>query len=154
MPAGKRRMQPDEGEIEPKRVMTPTVTCESIGISPAFDPNRVLLRRVFYIGPEKTKYVSIGFYPSRNYQPLVELGGPEKIPILLADRHVGFLAEHLPALIEGLCTNERYACRDEDFRMNTTAGYRVARMNLGTQFISFKLRELKHLNYKLYMVRN
>ena len=84
----------------------------------------------------------------------MELGGPEKIPILLADRHVGFLDEHLPALIEGLCTNKRYACRDVDFRMNTTGIYRVARMYLSTQFISFKLREMQHLSHVLYKVRN
>ena len=81
MPAGKRRMQPDGGggdvATAPKRVMAPELdTCKSI--NSAFDPNRVLLRRVFFIGPEKTKYISIGFYPTRKYQPLVVIGVPRK----------------------------------------------------------------------------
>ena len=85
MPIGKKRMQPDvEGEgtnTSPKRVMAPQIdTCTSFeSINPAYDPNRVLLRRIF-IGAEKTRYISIGYYPARNYQPLVEIGGPEKTP--------------------------------------------------------------------------
>ena len=82
MPAGKRRVQPQEGRGDggataPKCDKAPEIeTCNSLPegiINPAFDPKRVLLRRVFFFGPEKTKYISIGFYPSRNSQPLVEL---------------------------------------------------------------------------------
>jgi len=112
MPSGKRRVQPrgDDEDTPPKRVVKATEidTCNSFPedvISPAFDPNRFLLRRVFFIGPEKIKYISIGFYPTRNYQLLVELGGPEKIPIILTDNHMRFLVEHLPRQITGLCTN-------------------------------------------------
>ena len=159
MPAGNRRVQPrgDGSVTTPKRVVkAPDIeTCNSFPegiISPTFDPNMVLLRRVFFIGPEKTKYVSIGLYPTRNYQPLVEFGGPEKIPILLTDRHVRFRAEHLPPQIDGLYTNEYYACNDEDFRMNSTGSFRVARVTLGKQYISFKLHELRHLSYILFMV--
>ena len=36
-----------------------------------FDPNKVLLRRVFFLDPEKSKYISVGFYTARNYQPMV-----------------------------------------------------------------------------------
>ena len=43
-------------------------------VSHAFDPKRVLLRRVFFIDEDRTKYVSVGLYPARDYQPLVELG--------------------------------------------------------------------------------
>ena len=53
-----------------------------------FDPNRVLLRRVFFLDTDKTRYISVGYYPSRNYQPLVEIGTPKQIPILLSDHHV------------------------------------------------------------------
>jgi len=43
-------------------------------ISPAFEPKRVLLRRLFLIDDDRTKYVSVGFYPTRDYQPFVEFG--------------------------------------------------------------------------------
>ena len=143
-------MQPRDEDTAPKRVVKALEldTCnlfpEDI-ISPAFDPNRVLLSRVFFIGPKKTKYVSIGFYPTRNYQQLVELGGPEKIPIRLTDKHVRFLDEHIPRQITALCTNEYYTC-DEDFRMNSTGSFRVARVTLGKQYISFKIHEQRHLS--------
>jgi len=48
-----------------------------------FDPNKVLLRRVFFLDHEKTKYISVEFYPARNYQPLVEVGSPKSTPIVL-----------------------------------------------------------------------
>ena len=84
----------------------------------------------------------------------MELGGPEKTPIILTDHHVYFLSEHLPAQIEDLCSDAHYTCRDEDFRMNTAGSYRVASVYMGKRFIFFKLRELQHLSYLLYMVRN
>ena len=31
-------------------------------VNPPFDPSRVLLRRVFFLDLEKTKYISVGFY--------------------------------------------------------------------------------------------
>jgi len=40
----------------------------------AFDPKRALLRRMFFINEDETKYVSVGFYPARDYQTLVEFG--------------------------------------------------------------------------------
>jgi len=42
--------------------------------SPAFNPQRVLLRRLFIFNSDRTKYVSVGFYPASDYQPLVEFG--------------------------------------------------------------------------------
>jgi len=65
-----------------------------------FDLNRVLIRRVFFLDPEKTRYISVAYYPSRNYQPLVEIGTPKKHHILLTDHHVSTLAEHLPAQVD------------------------------------------------------
>jgi hypothetical protein len=40
----------------------------------AFDPKRVLLCRLFFINEDRTKYVSVAFYPARDYLPLVEFG--------------------------------------------------------------------------------
>jgi hypothetical protein len=42
-------------------------TCKFLAeqINPAFDPNKVLLRRVSFINDEKGKYVSVGFYPAK-----------------------------------------------------------------------------------------
>jgi len=163
MQSGKRRTlrsPANEGDTLPTRVIrAPEIDlCNSFPetiISPAFDPTRVLLRRIFFIGPEKRKYVSTGFYPKRNYQPLVELGGPRTVPLLLTDGHMQFLADHLSRQITGLCTNEYYSCSDgEGLRMNSTGSFRVARVYLGKQYIAFRLDELRHLSYILFMVIN
>ena len=42
--------------------------------NPAIDPKRLLLRLLFFINEDRTNFVSVGFYPSRDYQPLVEFG--------------------------------------------------------------------------------
>jgi len=42
--------------------------------NPSFDPKWILLRRLFFINEDRTKYVSLGFYPARDYLPLVEFG--------------------------------------------------------------------------------
>jgi len=34
------------------------------------NPNRAVLRRVFFIEKDKSKFVSVGYYPARGYQPL------------------------------------------------------------------------------------
>jgi hypothetical protein len=126
-------------------------------ISPAFDPNRVLLRRVFFTDEDKTGYISVGFYPARNYQPLVEFGHikREKPTILvLNDRHVKTLTEILPRICEFLCRVENYEYSDRDFRLNTTPGWLVAKMTLNKKFISLRLVELQHLSRMFHVVQN
>jgi len=47
----------------------PSDICTYWTANPAFDPKRVLLRLIFFINEDKTKYMSVGFYPARDYQP-------------------------------------------------------------------------------------
>ena len=77
---------------------------------PAFDPSRVLLRRVFFLNDEKSRYVSVGFYPAHNYQQLVEFGGTRFLPLVLPADYVNIVAERLPGLVETMCRNEH--CSD------------------------------------------
>jgi hypothetical protein len=48
-------------------------------ISLVFDPKRVLLPRTSFINEDYSKYVSVGFYPARDYQPLVEFEAYKKV---------------------------------------------------------------------------
>ena len=98
-------------------------------VGPAFDPNRVLLRRVFFLNDDKSKYVSVGFYPEHNYQLLFEFGGTSLLPLVLTAEYVNIAAERLPGLVEALCRNEHFQWSSEDkvFRMNSTGSYRIAR---------------------------
>jgi hypothetical protein len=67
---------------------------ESVGLT--FDRQRVQIRRVFFLNIDKSKYVSVGFYPALDYQPLVEFGGSQNKPIFITPDIVESLAQHLP----------------------------------------------------------
>ena len=123
-----------------------------------FDPNRVLLRRVSFLDPDKTKYTSVGFYPSRNYQPLVELGRPKVTPLLLTDSHVQTLAEHLPSQLDALWRDEFYNVHDGDFSMHSATPYKTpllfagAKKNRKTIFL--RMPEFRYLTYIFPLVQN
>jgi hypothetical protein len=91
-------------ELEPSNI------CTYWHNNPAFDPKRVLLRRLFFINEDRTKYVCVGFYPARDYLPLVEFGivrrggGPKTL--ILSHEQVDALAEVLPTLRDDMCSGE------------------------------------------------
>jgi len=138
--------------------LDPTTISYTEATSLLFDPNRVLLRRVFFLVPNKTRYISVGYYPSRNYQPLVEIGTPKQHPILLTDRHVYTLADHLPAQVDALWRDDFYTVRDEGFSMHSATPYKTAILTLGVKqnkrSVSLKLQELRYLNYIFPIVQN
>jgi len=47
------------------------------------NPNRAMLRLVFFIAEDKSKFVSVAYFPARGDQPLAEFGGAKKLPLLL-----------------------------------------------------------------------
>ena len=77
-------------------------------VGPAFDPSRILLRRLFFLNDDKSKYVSVGFYPAHNYQPLVEYGGTRFLPRMLTAGDVNIVTELLPGLLKAMCRNKYY----------------------------------------------
>jgi hypothetical protein len=87
---------------------------------------RVLLRSVFFQNNEKSRYVSIVFYPAHDYQIFVEFGGSRIQPITLTEQHVKTSAGHLPKLCEAMYLGERYTCKDGVFRLQCSGTYSVA----------------------------
>jgi hypothetical protein len=155
--SGKQRSS-SSSRSKPKTVPAPhfdACTFLEETISPLFDPNRVLLRRVFFINQEKTRYVSVGFYPAQNYQPLVEFGGSRIKPITLNEKQVSTLAVHLPRLYQELCNSGGFHVKvDEDFAISTTASNNVARFTMSGQRIQLKIAELRYLKDMFYIVQN
>ena len=145
---------------QPKVVRPPEFDTYSFYVkagSPAFDPKRVLLRRVFFINGDRTKYVSVGFYPASDYQMLEEFGAVKRNKpniLVLTDQHVKTMAEFLPRICESMCGNEQYGFKDGDFILNTTGSYRVARLYLDKEYISLKLVELQYLSKMFHVVPN
>jgi hypothetical protein len=123
---------------------------------PALDPNRALLRRVFFLNDEKSRYVSVGFYPAHNYQPLVEFGGTRIRPLVLPVDYVNIVVERLPDLVESMHRNESFVWRSEDkvFKMHSTRSLRIARFTNNKQWISIKLQELRNLHYIFHIITN
>jgi len=119
----------------------PNSTCLD-DVSTVFaNPNRAMPRRVFFIAEDKSKFVSVGFYAARGNQPLAEFGGAKKLPLLLDAQQLQTMAENIATLCNALSTNEHFS-KNGDFKMNTTCSYRIARVYLGKQYLSFTYGEL------------
>jgi len=145
---------------QPKLIRPPEFdTCNFYveNVNLAFDPKRALLRRLFFYRRRQDTYVSVGFYPTRDYQPFVEFGSVNKngsTILILDDRQVNKMAECLPTICESMCGNEQDGCKERNFRINTTGSYRTARIYLDRQYISLKLGDLQCLSRKFYVVQN
>jgi len=129
-------------------------TCMDIVSTAIANPNRAMLRCVFFIAEDQSKFVSVGYYPARGYQPLAEFGGAKKLPLLLDAQQLQTLAENIAALCNALSANEHFSKNDGDLKMNTTGSYRIARVYLGKQSLSFTYEELRNLAYIMYMIQN
>jgi len=127
--------------------------------SPALDPNRALLRRVFFLNDDRNKYVSVAYYPSQGYSALVEFGTSKNAPLRLTEQHFAILTEHLPGLLAALCGDEYYNTGVKDnFSIVTGGSYKTVFMFLGLgkhrkQFV-FKMHELQYLNSIMHIVTN
>jgi len=88
----------------------PTNFCTYWPNNPAFDHKRVLLLRLFFINEDRTKYVSVGFYPAPDYLPLMEFGvvrrGDGTKTLNLSDEQLDAMAEGLPMLLDAMCCVE------------------------------------------------
>ena len=81
--------------------------------------------------------MSVGYYPARGYQQLAEFGVAKKLSLLLDSQQLQTLAENIATLCNALSANEHFSKKDGDFKINTTGSYRIARVYLGKQYLSF-----------------
>jgi hypothetical protein len=142
---------------EPKQptVRAPPEPCGIIeALNPAFDPSRVLLRRLFFLNADKTKYVSIGFYPTRNYEPCVELGGAKQKPVILTQQYVTTLGNHLPDIVQSVCVGEQFTYSYAPFRINSTGSYKVTRVTVDKAYMYLKQTELVTLFHMFYVIQS
>jgi hypothetical protein len=143
----------DEGSPEPKR-QAPDSLAYVEPVSPIFDPKGVLLKRVFFVNADKSKHVSVGFYPARNYEPMVVFGSVRNNPIIVTETQVRFLAEHITRMCESLCNNESTSFKDGYLRLTTTGSIKAARLYLGKQYMSLKLQELRYIRDMFCIIHN
>ena len=122
--------------------LKPHNICTYCPNNPAFDPKRVLLRRLFFINEDRTEYVSVGFYPARDYLPLVDFGvvrrGGGRKTLILSDEQVDAQAEALPTLWDDMCSGEtsvggsqvREWCIPAGFDTQTASGTSIRRFTV------------------------
>jgi len=125
--------QLQEGELE----QLPTINdvCTYWPPNPAYDPKRVLLRRMFFINEDKTKYVSNSYYTARDYQPLVDFdairwGGSECLILAV---------ENVASIRNSMCVGgDRVVikCESGNFRVHTPRGHGSARPFVATEYLS------------------
>jgi hypothetical protein len=95
-----------------KRVVVPT-PCEA-----------VLHRRLYFLNSKRSRFISFGYYPNKNYEPYVEIGGA-KCGVLLSPYFFTTLINHLPKLVENLNNKQEYRCVEETFRLRLVGEKRV-----------------------------
>ena len=158
MASRKRRNVAYEEEVnEPRATAAPNICTLPIeGINPTLDPNRALLRRLFFLNDDHSKYCSVAFYLSQGYAALVEFGTAKNAPFRLTEQHFTMLTEHL-RFLTALCADDYYRTGVIDnFSIVTGGSYRTVFMHLGPgkqrkQFV-FKMHELQYLSSIMHIV--
>jgi hypothetical protein len=138
-------------------VITPSQPpCNSDFINPLFDPQKVLLRRIFFLNCDHTKYLSVGIYPGRGYEVLIEFGGSKLTPILLIEPYVAAMLVHLPALCVEMCNDRQYKFQsgDDKFALFTTKAYHFARLKLNEKYLTYHLHDLQNMNRILHLAHD
>jgi len=106
---------------------------------------------MFFINEDKTKYRSVGYYPARDYQPLVEFGairrGGSK-SLILGDEQVAAMSDCLLAIRVSMCVDgDRvvFKCESGNFRLHTPRRHGSARLFVGTEYISLTQPDMDYL---------
>jgi hypothetical protein len=114
---------------------------------------RVLLRRLYFLNSDRSKYVCLGFYPNRGYRAFFELGGVRQAPVVLTPSLIRSLALHLPKLCDHLVKDEQLKCNEMSFRMQTVAE-NSAKIVFEHTSITLRLHELQYLVLNLTTLAN
>jgi len=77
-----------------------------------FNVPRLLLRRLYFLNSDRSKYVCLGFYPNRGYRAFFELGGVRHALVVLPPSLIPSLAFHLPKVCNHLLRGEQYKCNE------------------------------------------
>ena len=103
--------------------------------------------------------MSVGFYPARDYLPLVEFGvlrsagSPETL--ILCDEQMDALSETLPTLRGDMCSGVAGGCSCESgaFWLDVTRSRLTARLYVDSQFISLTLQDKEYLTRMFNIVQ-
>jgi len=106
---------------------------------------------MIFMNEDKTKYMSVAYYPARDYQPLVEFGVIRRCvskSLILADEQVAAMADCLPSIRDSMCVGgDRviFKCESVNFRLHTPRRHGSARLFVGTGYIILTQPDIDYL---------
>ena len=112
MPAGKNLKQ-----LEAQHCRKPRHVSSARLPTPGQPSEWVLLRRIYFLNSERSKYLGLGLYSDRGCRAFFELGCARQMPVLLLLSLVPKLILHLPKLCEHLTSGECYKYNEMTFSM-------------------------------------
>lgn len=105
--------------------------------------------------PRKTKNISLGYYPARDYEACVEFGeARKKKPVVLTTYYLPTLAEHLLKLYGSICVTESYIYKETSFRLQPLGKNSVCKLTYDKKYFNFKLNELNYLLAIITVIEN
>jgi len=57
-------------------------------------------------------------------------------------------------MCESMCDNERYLCKEGDFRLITTGSFRIAQFYIHKQYMSMRPGDLQYLTIIFHVIQN
>jgi hypothetical protein len=114
---------------------------------------KVVLRRLYFLNSERSKYAFLGFYPQRGYRAFFELVEARRPSVVLPPLLFPTMARHIPRLCEHLVRGEQYKCDELSFRVQTAAN-NSARVTFDRASITLKLQELEYIMRNLTTLAN
>jgi hypothetical protein len=92
-------------------------------VAVAAPPEAVVHIRIYFPNKDRSRFISIGYYPDRKYEPYDEIGGV-KCGVILSAYYLTSLVNHLPKLAEHLSKNQAHRCDEETFHLRLLDGKR------------------------------
>ena len=114
---------------------------------------RVLLSRLYFLKSDRSNYVCLGFYPSRDYRVFFEFGGVRQAPVVLPPSLIPTVVLKLPKLCDYMIRGEQYKCNEMSYRMQTVAG-NSARITLDHTSLRLRLHELEYIELNITALVN
>jgi hypothetical protein len=111
-------------------------------------------RRIYFLNKDRSRFISIGYYPDRKYEPYVEIGGV-KCGVTLSAYYFTSLVNHLPKLAEKLSKNQAYRCDEKTFHFVYWTENVVSRFNVMVcSYLSEKMTLISYYLIRLYFFIN
>lgn len=115
-------------------------------ITSKISPPNVLFRKTYFLNKPKTKYITLGIYPSLDYTFAVEIGHIRGKCIVLSPYHLSSILAHLSKMCENVCpVFLPFKCVEEKVKLQTVNKLIGCKIQLDNNQVTLKLNEIRYL---------